>query len=294
MEKKRTVPAILSILFILFGLYFLYLGTAHITSYQSQRPMPAPQTWQAATGKVSTIVIETRQNIPIEKDHHPENRKSTQEKASSQMGQNENKTFQPLTEDQVRQLVNQRIDDVFTTLNDLGELYGWNFQNPSDYERIKNDLQPFVSDSFASEELKMLADHYYCNCDRSFRPFYTGNVGFSYQQLAERQIHATVLEPANNMDNSAYLWTIELLLEDGRWKLHKLTSKPLGNRDLQLTIADAEELLEYEYQGDAIYLKTFESREAGGTAYLFKVVTPYMEFYSAISARNTKLVDDYS
>ena len=199
-----------------------------------------------------------------------------------------------MTADRIRELIHDTIAEVFTTLNSLGEQHGWDFQNPADYDLIKTALESVVSDTFATRELQILAESYYCNCDISFRPLYTGPVGFRLQQPVEHLIFATVLEPASSMDNNAYLWTVALLYADERWKLHQLTRTPIGTHDLQLTITEAEQLLEYEYRGDAIFVKTYDSREAGGSVYLFKIVTANTEFYRAIRPRDTKLVDDFS
>lgn len=292
MEKKRIVPVVLSVVFVLVGLYFLYLGTVQIVSSHPQRFFHDPQTVRAAKGKVSTIVIASSPE-QRERNRRLKTNNSNSFPVTSPDEQHVESSKQPLPKEEVFDLVHSRIDEVFTILNELGEKHGWDFQNPADYHLMKNELEPYVSFAFAENELKRLAEHYYCNCDIRFRPFYTGTVGFSVEQKTGEQIRASVLEPANSMENTAYVWTVVLQKIDGRWKLHSLAAEPFRLQDLQLTIQEAKEILEYEFQGKVEYIKSYTSREANGTAYLFKITTPYIEFYSAISAKDTKLLEDY-
>lgn len=294
MEKKRIIPVLISILFIYAGLFFMYIGTSQLMNERSTKTMPDPQTIKAEKGMLGATLIERNEPIAVSQEVTPvSNEIPPQDENHSETKTNKQNT-QALTNDEVRLIVHERIQTLFSTLQNLGEQYGWDFQNPGDYSTIKQELSTQVSEEFANNELKILAEHYYCNCDISFHPYYQGKVGFSSEQLSENHIKAYVLEPANGLENMGYIWTIDLLYECGTWKMHKMSAQSVEGMDLQLTVEDAKEIIAYEYQGEATFIKEYNSKEAGGKAYLFKVVTPYMEFHVAISAKDTRFVEDFS
>ena len=82
-----------------------------------------------------------------------------------------------------------------------------------------------------------------------------------------------------------------MVKQDGDWKINKWDSKSLRGDDIKLTKEEAKTILSRNGE-TAEFVKSYESKAAGGTAYLFNVKSSNGERQAAISSKDTSIVSD--
>ena len=103
---------------------------------------------------------------------------------SPQESSKSNDTAAILKEGQIKNLLTDNMDAIFSAFNKAGDQYGWNNANPSDFSKLSPKLTPYATSSFINNDLKSLAKKYYCECDEHFKPELNMDVRFSYEQNA--------------------------------------------------------------------------------------------------------------
>ncbi|KJJ40318.1 hypothetical protein UM89_20530 [Bacillus subtilis] len=195
-----------------------------------------------------------------------------------------------LTEQEVTSALKNDIDSIFNAFDKAGKENGWSTANKAEFSKLRPDVLPYATEAFADQTLKDLAGEYYCECDAPFQPGTDFDVRFTYEQ-DQNKIKASSIDPATELNNMGTSWTFELVKEDGDWKINKWDSKSLQGDDIKLTKEEAKTILSRNGE-TAEFVKSYESKAAGGTAYLFNVKNSNGERQAAISSKDTSLVSD--
>ncbi|MDK2599311.1 DUF1311 domain-containing protein [Bacillus stercoris] len=195
-----------------------------------------------------------------------------------------------MTEQEVKSALKNDIDAIFNAFDKAGTENGWSTANKADFSKLRPSVLPYATETFAEQTLKDLAGKYYCECDAPFQPGTDFDVRFTYKQN-KNKIEASSIDPATELNNMGTSWTFELVKEDGDWKINKWDSKSLQGDDIKLTKEEAKTILSRNGE-TAEFVKSYESKAAGGTAYLFNVKSSHGERQAAISSKDTSLVSD--
>ncbi|ASB59988.1 hypothetical protein SC22_17785 [Bacillus sp. A053] len=195
-----------------------------------------------------------------------------------------------LTEQEVKSALKNDIDSIFNAFDKAGTENGWSTANKADFSKLRPSVLPYATETFADQTLKDLAGEYYCECDAPFQPGTDFDVRFTYKQN-KNKIEASSIDPATELNNMGTSWTFELVKEDGDWKINKWDSKSLQGDEIKLTKEEAKTILSRNGE-TAEFVKSYESKAAGGTAYLFNVKSSHGERQAAISSKDTSLVSD--
>ncbi|MEN2437390.1 hypothetical protein AAZA48_02685 [Bacillus sp. JR_21] len=195
-----------------------------------------------------------------------------------------------LTEQEVKSALKNDIDSIFNAFDKAGKENGWSTANKADFSKLRPSVLPCATEMFADQTLKDLAGEYFCECDAPFQPGTDFDVRFTYEQN-KNKIEASSIDPATELNNMGTLWTFELVKENGDWKINKWDSKSLQGDDIKLTKEEAKTILSRNGE-TAEFVKSYESKAAGGTAYLFNVKSSNGERQAAISSKNTSIVSD--
>ncbi|AGA22343.1 hypothetical protein ACTHP5_16800 [Bacillus subtilis] len=188
-----------------------------------------------------------------------------------------------LTEQEVKSALENDIDSIFNAFDKAGKENGWSTANKADFSKLRPSVLPYATETFADQTLKDLAGEYFCECDAPFHPGTDFDVRFTYEQ-DKNKIEASSIDPATELNNMGTLWTFELVKEDGDWKINKWDSKSLQGDDIKLTKEEAKTILSRNGE-TAEFVKSYESKTAGGTAYLFNVKSSNGERQAAISSK---------
>lgn len=237
---------------------------------------------------ISTLIIGTGGYIGYQQFVKPETEKvdsKVEEKMVS-------KKVESLEKQEVQEILEGNINSLFDTLKKLGNENGWGPTQPADYEKVKPEILPYVTEEFAELKIKELVKEFYCDCDTGYKPKIDYNVRFSFEQPSESVLEITALETATDIENMGVTHTFQLIKENGRWKMNDWEFESLDGKDIQLTKEEAEKIL--SKNGDHLeFIKEYDSKKAGGKAYLFNMKNDYGEFLVAISSKDTKKVSDY-
>ncbi|MDU9693370.1 hypothetical protein O0Q50_19545 [Priestia aryabhattai] len=211
---------------------------------------------------------------------------------SPQESSKSNETPAILKEGQIKNLLTDNMDAIFSAFNKAGDQYGWNNANPSDFSKLSPKLTPYATSNFINNDLKSLAKKYYCECDEHFKPELNMDVRFSYEQNGNK-LSIVALEPATDFLNMGSKWEFTYLFEDGKWKLNYWKATSLEHKNLNLTKDEAKALAS-PYGDKAEYDGAVTSLDADGAkAYVFRIYkNGKPQNVIGISATNTKLVYD--
>ncbi|NEX79613.1 DUF1311 domain-containing protein [Bacillus thermocopriae] len=197
-----------------------------------------------------------------------------------------------LNKEEANNILKTTLDSIFEVFDKAGEKYGWGNNNPADFNKIRNYLLSFAFKEFTDTTLKDLTSEYYCECDQSFKPNYHNDVRFTYELTKDNILKINVLEPATEINNMGALWEFELKKEANKWKMYSWNHHSLLGEDIHLTKEEAEKLLSSNNE-KLEFVKEYESKEAKGKAYLFKIHSSTGESLVAISSKDTSLVYDF-
>jgi uncharacterized protein YecT (DUF1311 family) len=192
---------------------------------------------------------------------------------------------------EVKDLLRTSLDSIFNVFVEAGEINGWNNSNPSDFSKIRPDVLLYATEEFSESTLKELSKKFYCECDQSFKPSINYDVQFLFEQN-QSELKITALDPATEISNMGSVWEFELIKEENTWKMNQWNVQSLEGQDIQLTIEEAEKILTSEHEKPE-FVKEYESQEAAGKAYLFKMNSSNGDRLAAISSKNTRLVSDF-
>lgn len=198
-----------------------------------------------------------------------------------------------LTKEEVQEILKNNLDSIFKTLDQLGSENQWGNANPADLNKIKPAVLPYITDEFANTILQELSEGYFCECDNGMKPKYSSDVHFLFKQANENELKITALEPATEMNNMGSVWGFELVKEDQTWKMNKWDYQSLEGQDIKLKKEEAQELLKSENETPE-FVEEYQSEEAGGKAYVFKMKTDESDRLVAISSKDTHLVYDFA
>ncbi|MFC0187264.1 lysozyme inhibitor LprI family protein [Fictibacillus aquaticus] len=205
-------------------------------------------------------------------------------------------SVEKLEQDEVSDILRTNLESVKTIFTKAGEENGWGTQNPADFSMMRSDLLPYATEGFTDNDLKKMAEEYYCECDQSFMPHISYTVGLTFEQKKEDVLDITALEPATEINNTGSLWKFTLTKEDDTWKLDRWSASTIENQDLKLTKEDAVKLFS-EDGTEAEFVREYDSAEAGAKAYVIKVMSSMegneYEYTMGVSSKDTMIVHDF-
>lgn len=194
--------------------------------------------------------------------------------------------------EEVAEMTQNILNSYYESIVSLGLEHNWTSDNPADFDLVKKEIQPYVSKKYIETKVKGSLENIYCQCDAFSVPSFDPEVRFTFDQIDNDRIEVEVLEPGSDMITMGYKSKIELLKEENKWKLNKLSSQSLKGTNLKLTKEEAGNLLSSDYQ-TSTFIKEFHSIEGSGQAYLFNIKSSDWEGLVAISSRDASLVFDY-
>jgi hypothetical protein len=245
----------------------------------------------ATEGKSSVETTPTKNEENVSEVGNSNSGSKTRDDSSKQESSSDD-TPAILKEGQIKNLLTDNMDAIFSAFNKTGDQYGWNNANPADFSKLSPKLTSYATSSFINNDLKSLAKKYYCECDEHFKPELNMDVRFSYEQNGNK-LNIVALEPATDFLNMGSKWEFTYLFENGKWKLNYWKAKSLENEDLNLTKDEAKIIA--SVNGDkAEYDGAVTSLDADGAkAYVFRIYkNGKPQSVVGISATNTKLVYD--
>lgn len=200
--------------------------------------------------------------------------------------------IEKLGNSEVKEILKTNLDLLFETLTNMGSENNWNISaNPAEYDKIKPEILPYVTEEFADSTIKKLSKEYYCECDISFKPEINYDVRFNYEQIKGNKVNVKALAPASVLSPIGVIWEFEIIKEDG-WKINNWSYQSLEGLDIELSKEEAAILLSKNGKAPE-FVKEYDSKAALGKAFLFRNDTQKDASLIAISSKDTKLVYDF-
>lgn len=199
---------------------------------------------------------------------------------------NSSENYKKVSLSDAKSILQTNLNSIFKVFIDSGEQHLWNSTtNPVDYSLISPKLKPYATQGFIDSTLKDLSENYYQESDKGEKPNIDYNVRFSYEQKGTDKLEISALEHVYEVENVLYRWNFTLVKEDEKWKMSDWDASILDYQDLKLTGKEAEQLATQNGE-TATLVREFNSKEAGGKAYLLKLTDGDTERMVAVSSIN--------
>ncbi|MFP7492520.1 hypothetical protein SFC66_01945 [Terribacillus saccharophilus] len=206
------------------------------------------------------------------------------------------KEIAKVSEDDAKNVLDKNIDSIFEAFDKAVDKNKWSEGNAVDFAKMKSDVEPYVTEAFATGKLKDTLESAYDNLDKSVKPNYDNKIRFESEQSEDgKTLKVKTLEPASDVDNTAYQWEFELVYQDNEWKMNDWNHTSLNNEDLKFTQEEAQASLRVEKDQAVTFVKEYESEEADANAYLFELKRSGFDYvnYAAVSSKDLSEVTDY-